>query len=164
MTTSHGYQFRSFSEAYFPLIRDWLAQPHVTEWWGDTEEQFALVSGDLAEPAMAQFIVSADGRPFGYLQSYDLAAWPDDSFGAQPRGTRAIDQFIGEPDMIGRGHGSAFIRAFVERQFAAGMPRVITGPDSDNGRAIRAYEKAGFAKEGIVDTRDGPALLMVRNP
>ena len=44
------------------------------------------------------------------------------------------------------------------------MPRVITDPDPDNGRAIRAYEKAGFAKEGIVDTREGPALLMVRNP
>ena len=30
-------------------------------------------------------------------------------------------------------------------------------------RAIRAYEKAGFEKAGMVDTPDGPALLMVRN-
>ena len=123
MSTSQRYQFHPFSEADFPMIREWLGQPHVTEWWGDRDEQFALVSGDLAEPAMEQFIVSANGRPFGYLQSFDLVAWPEDSFGAQPRGTRAIDQFIGEPEMIERGHGSAFTRAFVERLFAAGTPR-----------------------------------------
>jgi aminoglycoside 6'-N-acetyltransferase len=163
MTAAQSYQFRDFSAADFPLIRRWLEMPHVVEWWGDTQEQFALVSGDLAEPAMDQFIVSADDYPLGYLQSYDLAAWPDDSFGAQPRGTRAIDQFIGEPDMIDRGHGSAFIRAFVEKQFASGLPRVITDPDPDNARAIRAYEKAGFAKDKLVDTPDGIALLMVRD-
>ena len=164
MTASHGYKFRPFSEADFPMIRDWLREPHVVQWWGDAEDQFALVSGDLVEPAMEQFIVSADGRPFGYVQSYDLSAWPDDSFGAQPSGTPAVDQFIGEPDMIDRGRGSAFMRAFVEQLFAAGMPRVITDPDPDNGRAIRAYEKAGFQRENIVETREGPALLMVRNP
>ncbi len=162
--TSPAYQFRPFAEADFPMIREWLARPHVTEWWGDTEEQFALVSGDLAEPAMEQFIVSVDGRPFGYVQSFDLVAWPDGAFAGQPRGTRAVDQFIGEPDMINRGHGSGFIRAFADRLLAAGSPRVITDPDPDNGRAIRAYEKAGFLRENIVETHDGPALLMVRNP
>jgi len=31
-----------------------------------------------------------------------------------------------------------------------------------NQRAIRAYEKAGFARDRMVDTPDGPALLMLR--
>ena len=62
---------------------------------------------------MDQFIVSIDGRPFGYLQCYRMSDW-DAGFGPQPDGTRGIDQFIAEPDMIGRGHGSAFIRAFIE--------------------------------------------------
>ena len=44
------------------------------------------------------------------------------------------------------------------------MPRVITDPDPANARAIRAYEKAGFRQRPHVDTPDGPALLMVRNP
>jgi aminoglycoside 6'-N-acetyltransferase len=39
----------------------------------------------------------------------------------------------------------------------------VTDPDPGNGRAVRAYEKAGFEREGLVDTPDGPALLMVRN-
>jgi aminoglycoside 6'-N-acetyltransferase len=83
--------------------------------------------------------------------------------GPQPDGTRGIDQMIGEPDMIERGHGSAFIRAFIEDVLAAGAPRVVTDPDPTNARAIRCYEKAGFARDRLVDTPDGVALLMIRN-
>jgi aminoglycoside 6'-N-acetyltransferase len=150
---SQTYQFRPMSAADLPLVHRWLAEPHVMEWWGDPDEQFELVSGDLDQPAMDQFIVAADGRPFGYLQSFDLDEWPDEAFRAQPPRTRAIDQFIGEPDMIGRGHGSAFIRALVGNLLAAGAPRVITDPDVSNARAIRAYEKAGFRKQGVVDRK-----------
>lgn len=158
-----SYRFRQMSSADLPLVRGWLAAPHVVQWWGDADEQFALVRGDLDEPAMEQFIVCAGGRAFGYLQSYDVAAWPEPGFGAQPAGTRGIDQFIGEADMVARGHGSAFIRAFILDLLTGGAPRVITDPDPANARAIRAYEKAGFRQEGIVDTRGGPALLMVCN-
>ena len=65
--------------------------------------------------------------------------------------------------MINRGHGSAFIRAFLEGLLAAGTPRVLTDPDPANGRAVRAYEKAGFRRSHEVDTSDGRALLMVRD-
>ena len=145
-----------------PLVKRWLAMPHVTEWWGDADEQYELVSGDLSHPAMDQFIVAIDGRPFAYLQCYDLTAW-NSGFGPQPLGTRGIDQFIGEPDLVDRGHGSAFIRAFTDGLLAAGTPRLVTDPDPANARAVRAYEKAGFHRDRMVDTPDGPALLMVRN-
>jgi aminoglycoside 6'-N-acetyltransferase len=157
------YQFRPMSAADLPLLRRWLAQPHVTQWWGDADEQFDLVRGDLDEPAMDQFIVAADAHPFAYLQCYDPAVWPEGGLGAQPKGTRGIDQFIGEGDMVGRGHGSAFIRAFTDDRLGAGTPRILTDPDPDNARAIRAYEKAGFLRDRLIDTSDGRALLMVRN-
>ena len=165
MTPSPGrYQFRPMTAADLPMVRRWLKAPHVVEWWGDPDEQFELVRGDLENPDMDQFIVAADDRPFGYLQSYNLAAWPDDAFKDHPPGTRAIDQFIGEADMVDRGHGSGFLRAFVDDLLAAGTPRVITDPDLANARAIRAYAKAGFREDGVVNTLEGPALLMVRNP
>jgi aminoglycoside 6'-N-acetyltransferase len=145
------------------MIRRWLAMPHVIEWWGDPDEQFGLVSGDLDVPAMDQFIVALDDHPFGYLQCYDPDAWPPSPFGAQPSGTRGIDQFIGEPTMIGQGHGSGFIRQFTDGLLASGTPRVLTDPDPANARAVRAYEKAGFTGERLVDTPDGISLLMVRN-
>jgi aminoglycoside 6'-N-acetyltransferase len=156
------YVFRPMTGADLPLVRRWLALPHVSEWWGDPGEQYALVSGDLDEPAMDQYIVAIAGDPFGYLQCYDLTAW-NSGFGAQPKGTRGIDLFIGEPDMIECGHGSALIRAFVDGRHTNGAPRIVTDPDPGNHRAIRAYEKAGFERDRMVDTPDGPSLLMVRN-
>jgi aminoglycoside 6'-N-acetyltransferase len=157
------YAFRPMTSDDLPVIRQWLARPHVREWWGDPSEQYDLVSGDLDEPAMDQFIVSAGSSDFAYLQCYELTAW-NSGFGEHPRGTRGIDLFIGEADMIGCGHGSAFIRAFVDERLRNGAPRMVTDPDPANSRAVRAYEKAGFEKACMVDTPDGPALLMVRNP
>jgi len=157
------YVFRPMTSADLPLVRRWLAEPHVAQWWGDTCEQFELVSGDLEVEAMDQFIVATDARPFGYIQCYDPDVWPDNGLGDHPRGTRGIDQFIGELAMVDRGHGSAFIRVFIDRLLASGTPRVITDPDPANARAIRAYEKAGFRRDRLVSTPDGEALLMVRN-
>jgi aminoglycoside 6'-N-acetyltransferase len=158
------YAFRPMTAADLATVRHWLAQPHVAQWWGDPDEQFALVSGDLGHPSMDQFIVASDTGPFAYLQCYDPAAWPQNGFGDLPAGARGVDQFIGEADMIDRGYGSALIRSFVDDLLRAGAPQVLTDPSPANGRAIRAYEKAGFHKARPVSTPDGDALLMVRNP
>ena len=156
------YQFRPMSADDLPLVRNWLARSHVRHWWGDPDEQLGLVRDDMTHPAMDQYIVSTEAKPFGYLQCYRMTEW-NLGFGPQPDGARGIDQMIGEADMINRGHGSAFIRQFIERLLDGGTPRVVTDPDPVNARAIRAYEKAGFAKDKLVDTPDGTALLMVRN-
>jgi aminoglycoside 6'-N-acetyltransferase len=156
------YVFRPMTAADLPLIQRWLALPHVREWWGDPHQQYALVTGDLDEPTMDQYIFSTQGDSFGYLQCYDLTEW-NTGFGPQPLGTRGIDLFIGEPKMIERGHGSALIRCFVDNLLQNGAPRVVTDPDPANGRALRAYEKAGFEKDRMVETPDGPAVLMVRS-
>jgi aminoglycoside 6'-N-acetyltransferase len=112
---------------------------------------------------MDQFIVALDDEPFGYIQCYALSNW-NQGFGAQPQATRGIDQFIGQSSMTGHGHGSGFIRQFTDGLLASGIPRVMTDPDPDNARAVRAYAKAGFQRERMIETPNGPALLMVRNP
>ena len=159
---STDYEFVPLVTADLDLVRRWLGTPHVSEWLHDPAEQFELVSGDLDHQDLAQYIVVLDRRPFAYLQCYNLGDW-NTGFGPQPAGTRGLDQFIGEADMLGRGHGAAFIRAFTEQLLAKGTPRVVIDPDPANARAIRAYEKAGFSKDRLVDTPDGPALLMIRS-
>ena len=42
-----AYIFRPMSAADLPLIRHWLETPEVVRWWGQPDEQYALVSGDL---------------------------------------------------------------------------------------------------------------------
>jgi aminoglycoside 6'-N-acetyltransferase len=156
------YVFRPMSVSDLSTIRCWLETPEVVRWWGQPDEQYALVSGDLDHPDMDQFIVTLDDHAFGYIQSYALGTW-DQGFGSHPAKTRGIDQFIGVPDMIGRGHGSDFIRQFVDRLLASGTPRVVTDPDPDNRRAVRACAKAGFHGDRLIDTPDGQSLLMVRD-
>lgn len=158
-----SYTFRPMAAADLPTIQHWLATPHVSEWWGDPQEQFVLVSGDLDHSSMQQFIVAIADRPIAYLQCYDPAAWPNHGFGAIADNARGIDQFIGEAEFIGQGHGSHFIRAFVDDLLKTGTPLVLTDPGPANTRAIRAYEKAGFQKRGPVQTPDGSAVLMVRD-
>jgi aminoglycoside 6'-N-acetyltransferase len=158
-----GYAFHPMSRNHLPMIRRWLQTPEVMRWWGDPDEQYELVRGDLDHPDMDQFIVAAGDQPFGYIQCYALSAW-NESFGPQPQAARGIDQFIGQPAMIGRGHGSSCIRQFTDSLLASGIPRIVTDPDPENARAVRAYAKAGFERGRVVDTPDGPALLMVRNP
>jgi aminoglycoside 6'-N-acetyltransferase len=157
------YAFHPMRYGDLPMVGRWLATAEVVRWWGDPDQQFCLVRDDLDHPDMDQFVVTCEDRPFAYLQCYRLSAW-NTGFGEQPPGTRGIDQFIGEPEMIGRGHGANFIRQFVDSLLQGAAPRVVTDPDPDNSRAVRAYEKAGFVKERMVETPDGAALLMVRNP
>ena len=160
---SYSYSFRPMTAADLPRVRRWLEAPHVSQWWGDPHEQFALLSADLHHPSMNQFIVAVDGNPFAYLLYYDPAAWPNHGFGAIADDARAIDQFIGEPHFIDRGHGSAFVSAFADQLLRAVAPRLLTDPNPTNARALRAYEKAGFRKQCPVQTPDGGALLMVRD-
>jgi len=157
------YVFRPMTSADLPLVRRWLETPEVVRWWGQPEEQYGLVSGDLDHPDMDQFIVALGEHRFAYIQCYALSTW-NSGLGEHPAKTRGIDQFIGKPDMIGRGHGSGFIRQFADGLLSSGIPRVVTDPDPDNGRAVRAYTRAGFQSDRVVDTPDGPALLMVRDP
>ena len=157
------YVFRPMSAGDLSLVQRWLETPEVVRWWGPPDQQYALVSGDLDHPDMDQFIVVLGQHPFGYIQCYPLSSW-NQGFGSQPPATRGIDQFIGEPEMIGCDHGSGFIRQFVDALLGQGIPRVVTDPDPDNVPAVRTYTKAGFRRERLVDTPDGRALLMVRDP
>jgi aminoglycoside 6'-N-acetyltransferase len=155
-----AYQFRTVSTQDLPLLQEWLERPHVREWWGDPGYGLARIAENIADPAIDVFIVDHGDVPIGYIQSWDPHAEADHPCRDQPRGTRGIDQFIGEPEFIGRGHGSAFIRVFVERLFDAGAPRIVTDPNPRNTRAIRAYTKAGFRPIDTRVTISGEALLM----
>lgn len=155
------YRFRAVIASDLDLLRTWRSRPHVIRWWGPPDIEDAAET--LADARVAMWIVEHQGRPFAYAQDYSPHDWNPHPFSYLPWGSRGIDQFIGEPDMIGQGHGPAFIRQHVEELFATGAPAVGTDPHPDNARAICAYEKAGFTVVSEpLDTRWGRAVLMER--
>lgn len=158
---SRTYKFRSVVRSDIALLDPWLRTPEVVRWWGTPDEQAALLLADLDEPRMAMQIVCFEDKPFAYAQNYDVRAWPQPHFDILPLGARAIDAFIGKPEMIGRGHGSAFLRVLALRLRAEGAPAVAIDPKVENLRARRAYENAGFRVEAVVETEEGPSVLMI---
>jgi aminoglycoside 6'-N-acetyltransferase len=156
-----SYTFRPAGVQDLPLLEQWLRTPEVVRWWGDPEEQAALLQQDLHDPRMVMRIVSCEGRSFAFAQDYAVHVWPQPHFACLPPGSRSIDSFIGVPDMIGRGHGSAFLKLLAERLRAEGAPVVAIDPNVENLRARRAYEKAGFRGETVVTSGEGPCVLML---
>lgn len=171
------YEFRPLTQADLPRVARWLAEPHVARWRGERDKELAGIAAHIDGIAVEPFIMELDGKPIGYIQSRDpyledgdnpfddrpLHNRPLDNrpFDDQPFGTLGIDQFIGEPSLIGLGHGPRLIAQFARMMFEEGAPRLIATPARANGRAIRAYEKAGFLPLGPRLTPDGEAMLMV---
>ncbi|TKT82793.1 GNAT family N-acetyltransferase [Aquamicrobium sp. LC103] len=154
------YGFRPVVEADLPVITGWLRQPHVAEWWDDPETEIESIREHIDSVSVEPLIIELDGRPIGYLQSYDPHLEDDHPYQDQPTGTLGIDLSIGIPELVGKGHGSAILRQFADELFAEGTPRVIIDPDPANGRAVRAYEKAGFKAFDTRTSQYGPALMM----
>lgn len=160
--TAWPYRFRAATLADLDLLRRWLAEAHVREWWDDEDPYDAK---DLQDPRVALWIVEWDGVPFAFMQDYDVKGWEGHHFGYLPEGSRGVDQFIGDPGMVGRGHGSAFLRQRIAELFAAGAPVIGTDPHPANARAIAAYRKAGFQVVGPEeDTEWGRIIRMEARP
>lgn len=158
MTGVTAYRFQAVQAADLPMLNAWLKRPHVVRWCGPDA---TLDQDDLADNRAALWIVSLDDRPFAFMQDYDVHGWPDHHFGTLPDGSRGIDQYIAEPTLVAKGHGTAFIRQRLADLFADGAPAVGTDPHPDNAAAIAAYRKAGFrVTGGPVQTPWGLSLLM----
>jgi RimJ/RimL family protein N-acetyltransferase len=157
------YEFKTLGEEHFELLFQWLQKPHVSAWWGsETDwEGFKKRYSDMLESRLVfPHIVYKNKTPIGYINYWFVEEDPDfkPHFKNDTVGT---DQFIGIPELIGKGFGAEFIRQFTDELLS--MPNiglVITDPDPKNTNAIRAYEKAGFKKTKIMNTSEGKIQLL----
>lgn len=165
-SSGSNIEFIPLREEHIPLLRNWLKEPHVSEFWQETdyEEEFRQkFLSKLPDRGVCPYIIQVNSKPVGYIQHYEAQKvgggwWPD-----AEDGTFGIDQFIGEPSLIGRGLGTQIIEKFVNELFQLpSVTKIITDPEPKNMRAIRAYEKAGFKPAGEIKTPGGDALLMVK--
>jgi AacA4 family aminoglycoside N(6')-acetyltransferase len=163
---------RLMTEEDLPMLHDWLNRPHIVEWWGGEEERPTLQEvldhyrpRVLAQEMVTPYIAMLDGEPIGYAQSY-VAKGSGDGWWEEETdpGVRGIDQSLANPDQLNRGLGTKLVRALVDLLFSdPSVTKIHTDPAPSNLRAIRCYEKAGFVRERIINTPDGPALYMVQS-
>ena len=158
--------FRPLLPSDLPTLVEWIARPHVAEYWDSptTLEELTRDYVDNPDPGHGRpFIASLGDVPIGFIQVYHVMSddpdwWPDET----DPGARGIDQFLIDGSRLGQGLGTRMISAFVDRIFEdPAVTKVQLDPSPRNARAIRAYEKVGFQRVGEVETPDGTALLMV---
>ena len=169
-----------------PLIRRWLNMPHVYEWWGASSGPGSLggPGDDAATEAQVyekyapgldpeaegtqRHIITVDGRAVGLIQRYRLAGEPEYAaqIGETEPGGVGIDLFIGEPNAVGRGDGTAALDRYVTAIVFADptISRAVGAPHPENARSCRAFERAGFTfvRDAIVDG-SGPERVHVRS-
>jgi len=129
-----------------PLVPDDVAAlraireaPEVSAWWGSLEDDFPL--GD--EPTATRFTILAGGEIAGMIQFTEEEE--------QDYRSAEIDLFLGAA-YHGQGLGSDAVRALADYLVAErGHHRIVMVPAAENAAAIRAYEKAGFRRVGVLE-------------
>jgi broad specificity phosphatase PhoE/RimJ/RimL family protein N-acetyltransferase len=158
------FEFRALTAADLPLLCEWLNRPHVAENWDgpvtlpQVREKF---EPELASKEVTRYIAWHQGNPVGFIQCYrvmgDREFWPHET---DPNAF-GLDMFLADAQQLGKGMGTSLLENFLRKVFGnPAVTRVQIDPSPDNKRAIRCYEKAGFTPQGVVQTPEGPALLM----
>jgi aminoglycoside 6'-N-acetyltransferase len=124
-----------------PRLAKLAADPEVARWWPD------LTEPELVEKAHGK----GDSTGFAILHGEELSGLIQYYEEDDPMYRRAgIDLFLGA-DFQGRGLGTDAVRTMARHLLHdRGHHRVVIDPAAHNARAIRAYEKVGFRRVGVM--------------
>lgn len=132
-------------------LQKWLTNPTVLEFYEGRDFQCSAETIQEhfydADPWVERWAVTYGGFPIGYLQSYLVTEEMrrEYRYDGKEQTVYAIDQFIGEPELWGKGIGKRFLcliqSYLVEKK---GAEVILLDPHADNPRALRAYQAVGF--------------------
>ena len=167
MASDTHFTFKKLTADDIPQLLVWFDEPHVNKWWptlskDETIEHFLK---RIRSKDTFGYIVYLGTIPIGYIQYYYIdrtvekaGSWLPEL----PAATVGTDQFIGEPQYIGKGYGTKLVTAFIEylKEMEPYITTIIVDPEPENLAAIRCYEKVGFTRVGEFKRPYGLALLM----
>jgi len=159
------YSFTPLQTDHFPLLLQWLTAPHVHKSWDPQIEWNEKLVAEKYRPYVAgyklvngkkqpihAFVIGFEEKPIGYIQLYEAILFPRQGYLLEeqlpaelaPYKLAAIDLFLGEPSVLGKGHGARAIEQFLQEHAQSRFDGCIVDPEIENWAAIRTYEKAGF--------------------
>jgi aminoglycoside 6'-N-acetyltransferase len=130
---------RPVTETDVPALTQVLQQPDVARFWGSYDE--AKFRAEVAAASLA-WTIEVEGQPAGYVQVWEENdpdwRWVD------------VDIFVA-PEHQGRGIGPDAMRDALRFCFQQrGHHRATLSTSVENERAIKAYEKLGFRRVGVL--------------
>lgn len=158
--------FEKATLSHKDLIFSWLAEPHVQEFWDNTQahkDDILNFMGGRVTPStycdgkMVYWIASNNEEPYAMLMTEQLNHSTPINQEKLDRLSKTghsygLDFMIGNKNYLGKGYGAKtltefvhFLRADIDQK----ADTFLIDPASDNPRAKHVYEKAGF--EHIAD-------------
>ena len=162
--------FEKANLAHEEIIFKWLAEPHMQEFWDNSEEHKEDIKNFLHKRKQHYFsgttqywIGAFENQPFCFLLSDELR--PDQNLTALMKKylsksgkTISLDFGIGNKNYLGKGLAAPTLAAFVDFFHTSIEPTADTffiDPDENNPRAKHVYEKAGFQLVGDYEPTQG---------
>lgn len=165
------------------IIFDWLAEPHMQEFWDNSQEHKDDILNFIHERQQNYFygttkywIGITENQPFCFLLTDQMLSSQDDLSDlhkanlSESGHTIGLDFGIGNTVFLGKGLAAPTLRAFVD-YFTSHVDQkadtFFIDPDENNPRAQHVYEKAGFHLVGDYIPKVGAFIdqrsyLMVR--
>ncbi len=138
VAASPGMVLRPIAEADAAELWRIHSTPEVKRWWDVPDAGFP--SAD--DPETIRLTIEVDGAVAGLIQF-------SEELDARYRHA-SIDLFL-DPALRGRGLGTEAVRRVVRHLIDdRGHHRITIDPATANAAAIRAYEKAGFRRVGVM--------------
>lgn len=126
------------------LLESWMTREHVKSAVPDLDWKW---KEELSEEVewREQLIAELDSRPIGFVQIIDPAKETSHYWGDIGPNKKAVDIWIGEADVLGKGHGTEMMHLTLDRCFVdTQVEEVIIDPLTSNKSAIRFYQRIGF--------------------
>ncbi|TDC53583.1 N-acetyltransferase [Jiangella ureilytica] len=141
------------------LVHDWMNRSHVVPWWqlGVPLEEIRGYLAGLTH--LRPWLVSAHGTPFGYVETYEVAADPLAAYYPAQAGDQGFHLLVGPLSMIGTGVPRLMGRAVLAWLLNRGE-RAVCEPDVRNGRMLAYCDRLGLSSLGEVDLPEKRAAVL----
>ncbi|TAL61704.1 MAG: GNAT family N-acetyltransferase [Legionella sp.] len=175
--------FESVKKSHIDIIFQWLAEPHMQEFWDNSQEH----KDDIIHFVEGRKTAS---NYFNGIFSYWIGKYNEDPFCliltakennstdlpelwmkhlSTTGNTYSLDFGIGNPKYIGKklaGPTLALFTQFIQKEIDLNADTFFIDPANDNPRAKHVYEQAGFQLVGTFTAtqgffQDDESLLMV---
>jgi aminoglycoside 6'-N-acetyltransferase len=124
-----------------PALQAVFDAPEVARWWPSDGPDHVRDKLENRDPGVTVWLIEMNGRVVGLIQAYEET---------DPQYRHAGIDLSLHPDAHGQGIGPEAIRVLARHLFDHGHHRIVIDPNAANARAIRAYEKVGFRRVGVM--------------
>lgn len=152
--------FEKAASKHQDIIFAWLAEPHMVEFWDNTQEHkddiLNFINGRKQHyfyGTTKYWVASFDTKPYAFILTDEIKSFEEDLPDllrenlSKTGNTISLDLGIGNKAFLGKGLAAPTLKAFIkfyQSHIDHKADTYFIDPDEHNPRAIYVYQQAGF--------------------